>query len=282
MGNKLQSKGKKKEFSTRVELRLEDIEECLDGLRHRLTRQSSVQTYQRALMRLWEYLPEQDKTLTKESLRTWVEHLTAEYSVSSVNIHISAANVLLDYLGHRELTLNHIRTESELSREKLTRGEYVRALQQARKYKDGSSYFAIKIYVDTGIRSNDLVKITVDDVRTGELINRQNNGAEKKLRIPDCLQKELLTYRESEGITSGPVFRQAREPQRVNRVNINAKISKVFLDADLPMEKASPACLRDLYHRTHGKIEENINKLIDQAYDQFLDMEQAAVGWEMN
>ena len=284
---KNQLKGRKQVFSEDVELKLEDIEECIRGLQNTTNTPDTILTYERALRRLWSFLPEDErlpensKVLSEALLHSWIEHLLKEFSVASVNLHISAVNVFVDFIGHRELTIRRFKVRSELDRAQLTRGEYIRALQQARKYKDAKSYFAIKLYGDTGIRPKDITNISVDDVLKGEFVCVNNSGVEKKTRIPECLHKELLAYLESEGLTSGPFFRQLRTPAQATRTEINIAISKVFEDAALPMEKANPACLRDLYNRTHREIEANISRLIEQAYDQFLDMEQAAVGWEI-
>ena len=56
-------------------------------------------------------------------------------------------------------------------------------------------------------------------------------------------------------------------------------ISGICRDAQVPREKGNPRCLKRLYQATQAGFEANISLLVEQAHDQMIEMEQAAVGW---
>lgn len=89
---------------------------------------ATVRGYASRLRTLWEDLPP-DKLVRRETLVDWQNKLLDRgYSPGSVNIHLSAANGLLEYMGRRDLQLvGQLDAVPEIQPE-LTRTEYLRLL----------------------------------------------------------------------------------------------------------------------------------------------------------
>lgn len=193
---------------------------------------------------------------------------------ATVNMRISAANGYLAFVGRRDLQLLNQLEKKQAEVPELTRTEYLRLLQTARALGNGTGYFIIKLFGDTGIRPQDLPKVTVEAVKTGEI----DLGEGVSLRLPDCLCEELLVFAKQQGKAAGPLIAQ-RDGRPMARTQVNKQIERLCHDAQVSEEKASPKVLRQLYRQTYGEIEQNIAILIRQAYDHLLEAEQASIGW---
>ena len=261
-------------LSDTLRLTREGIHDFLKSLEEMGKSAETVKNYARSLDKLYAWLPG-GKWLTEETLADWRDFMLAEGCASAtVNMRISAANGYLAFVGRRDLQLLNQLEKKQAEVPELTRTEYLRLLQTARNLGNSTGYFIVKLFGDTGIRPQDLPKVTVEAAQAGEIVLK-----ERVLRLPDCLQKELLAYAKAQGKARGPLIAQ-RDGRPMARTQVNKQIERLCHDAQVPEEKASPECLRQLYRQTYGEIEQNISVLIRQAYDHLLEAEQATIGWE--
>lgn len=263
---------------TGVLLTQESIEQFLDACQSRGRVEGTLQWYRRGLNRLYQALPE-DKFIRQGALERWREELVEmEYTPGTVNMFLSIANSYLDFVGHRECQLaSQLKPKSSLQPE-LTREEYVQLLRTAKALDKERLYLLIKLFASTGLSVQELPNVTVEAVQKGEIIHFPHK-VEQRVRIPECLRKELLGYIRRNGYTSGPIF-QNKDGGPLNRTYVSIAIRRLCVEARIPEEKGNPRCLKRLYQNTRSDIENNVAMLVEQALDRVLEQEQSAIGWE--
>lgn len=263
---------------TGVLLTQESIEQFLDACQSRGRVEGTLQWYRRGLNRLYQALPE-DKFIRQGALERWREELVEmEYTPGTVNMFLSIANSYLDFVGHRECQLaSQLKPKSSLQPE-LTREEYVQLLRTAKALDKERLYLLIKLFASTGLSVQELPNVTVEAVQKGEIIHFPHK-VEQRVRIPECLRKELSGYIRRNGYTSGPIF-QNKDGGPLNRTYVSIAIRRLCVEARIPEEKGNPRCLKRLYQNTRLDIENNVAQLVEQALDRVLEQEQSAIGWE--
>ena len=257
------------------------IEAFLGDLQKKVKCMETVKLYTRSLKELYQRLPD-NHVLTRNLLTDWREEMLAGgMAPGTANGRISAANSFVEYCGRRDLQLIGQLPQRQTISQELTRSEYQRLLSTARILNDQKAYFAIKIFGDTGLRVQDLPKVTVEAVQAGQIVfePRRAGGKKEILRFPKCLRQELLDYARRTGRASGPILAQ-KSGKPLARSHANELVRRICREARVPEEKATPSCLRDLYRRTMEGIESDIGTLIEMAYERLLDKEQLTVGWD--
>ena len=265
-------------METGVLLTQESIEQFLDACQSRGRVEGTLQWYRRGLNRLYQALPE-DKFIRQGALERWREELVEmEYTPGTVNMFLSIANSYLDFVGHRECQLaSQLKPKSSLQPE-LTREEYVQLLRTAKALDKERLYLLVKLFASTGLSVQELPNVTVEAVQKGEIVHFPHK-VEQRVRIPECLRKELLGYIRRNGYTSGPIF-QNKDGGPLNRTYVSTAIRRLCMEARVPEEKGNPRCLKRLYQNTRSDIENNVALLVEQALDRVLEQEQSAIGWE--
>ena len=256
----------------------ESIEQFLDACQSRGRVEGTLQWYRRGLNRLYQALPE-DKFIRQGALERWREELVEmEYTPGTVNMFLSIANSYLDFVGHRECQLaSQLKPKSSLQPE-LTREEYVQLLRTAKALDKERLYLLVKLFASTGLSVQELPNVTVEAVQKGEIVHFPHK-VEQRVRIPECLRKELSGYIRRNGYTSGPIF-QNKDGGPLNRTYVSIAIRRLCVEARIPEEKGNPRCLKRLYQNTRSDIESNVALLVEQALDRVLEREQRAIGWE--
>ena len=254
------------------------IDNFIAHLKERNYIQGTVNRYEQDLRQFYADLSE-DKCVHRDTLSKYREKLLANgYAPRTVNLRISVANSLFRYLGLKEYQLdNQLRPKNENLPE-ISRTEYLRLLRTARALGRESEYLLIKLFASTGITIQEVPKVTVEAVEAGRIETLVSNN-KQIVRLPHCLQAELLGYAARSGIYHGPVF-LSRGGKAMSRMNITQKIHRLCAVSGVPEEKGNPRCLKKLYQTTRAAIEANFNLLVEQAMERQLEVEQADVGWE--
>ncbi len=254
---------------------LGSIEEFLDQLDQQGRPVDSLDTYRRKLIALYNFLGERNR-LGRDTLARWRNDLLAQgYANSTVNTFIYVANSYLNHVGLREYQLVRLPHSEPRPVEDLTRAEYLRLLSTARVLENEQVYLLVKTFALTGIAVQDLPRVTVEAVLKGEVPLEEG-----PLRLPVCLQEELLDFAQRSGLQLGPVFVTKRERKPLGRTVVTAYIRQLCREARVPEEKGSPRQLRRLYQNTRKEIEDNVNLLIQREQERILAREQQFIGWE--
>ena len=256
----------------------ESMKQFLDACRQEGRTAATVCRYGKLLESLYEYLPE-EKMIHYGTLEKWRDSLLEKgYVNGTVNSFLSVTNVYLDYIGHREYQVpDRLQLNSEAQPE-LSREEYLRMLQAARRLSKDRVYLLIKLFGTTDLSVQELSKLTVEAVRDGKLII-DFSRSKRIVRLSAILQKELQDFITRRGYMSGPVF-QTKDGRPMNRAYVTRMIRAICPAANVPEEKGSTRCLQKLYQSTRAGLESNISMLIDQAHNQLLEQEQLTIGWE--
>ena len=256
------------------------IDNFVSHLKEQKYIKGTVERYERDLKQFYANLPE-DKRIYRDTLANYREKMLADgYAPRTANLCISAANSLFRYLGLKEYQLdNQLRPQNENLPE-ISRSEYLRLLHTARALDRECEYLLIKLFASTGITITEVPKVTVEAVEAGRIETQPSNN-KQVIRLPHCLQKELLDYTARNGIYQGPIF-LSRGEKAMSRTNITQKIHRICAMSGVPEEKGNPRCLKKLYQTTRAGIEANFDLLVEQAMERQMEAEQEDIGWEEN
>ncbi len=206
-----------------------------------------------------------DIIVTKEAVVAYKEHLiNGGYSVRSVNSMLASLNSLFSFLNWTEFRVKSVKVQRTVyyPREKeLTREEYMRLADTARKKGNTRLNLLLQTICGTGIRVSELQFITVEAVRRGE-VSVSLKGKTRTVFIVRALRKKLLSYAAEQGIKSGAIF-ITRTGRPVSRTNIWREMKGICAQSNVNPAKVFPHNLRRLFARVFYSLEKDIAKLAD-------------------
>lgn len=262
-----------------VTLTPESIDGYLEHLRSAGRVQGTLDSYRRKIGRLYQTLPEEDKSIRQDTLPWWREKLAEEgYSAAGINQFVIVVNGYLGYMGARELQVTDRLESAEEPQLELTRSEYLRLLSAARSLDREQAYLLVKVFGNSDLPVQELSRLTVEAARGG-MISISRRCSKEIIRFPGAVCRELLDYAERQGIRSGPIF-LTRAGKLIDRTYAAQSIRRLCPAAQVPEEKGNPRCLRKMYQTTRDGIERNVALLVERAQDRLLEEEQLTVGWE--
>lgn len=185
-------------------------------------------------------------------------------AIRSVNAAITSLNRLFACLGWQECRIKNLKMQQKVycSPEKeLTKAEYLRLIQAARRMGNERLELLLQTICGTGIRVSELPFITVEAVRHGEAVISLKGKTRTMLMIQP-LQKKLLRYAAKHKIVSGAIF-ITRSGKNMNRTNIWREMKRLCAQAGVEPQKVFPHNLRHLLARCFYAQEKDIAKLAD-------------------
>ena len=255
-----------------------DIDLYLQDVASRGCKQGTLENYRRSLLNFFDWLPE-GKRVSREKVYEYQEYLIGKYTSRTVNMKMTAINGILGFLDLREYqsTVKASVDDTAIQPE-LSRNEYLRMLSAAKAIGDERLYLIIKLFGTTGIAVQEFDKVTVDAVRSGTIVTFPNRNR-LALRIPACVQSELLEYAKEKGVKSGPIF-LTREGRPLGRTTLSNMVPHIARYAKVEENKCTPRCLQKLYAETWDTIKSNVNVMLQMTYDKLLEQEQVIYGWQ--
>lgn len=255
-----------------------DIDLYLQDVASRGCKQGTLENYRRSLLNFFDWLPE-GKQVSREKVYEYQEYLIGKYTSRTVNMKMTAINGILGFLDLREYqsTVKASVDDTAIQPE-LSRNEYLRMLSAAKAIGDERLYLIIKLFGTTGIAVQEFDKVTVEAVRSGTIVTFPNRNR-LALRIPACVQSELLEYAKEKGVKSGPIF-LTREGRPLGRTTLSNMVPHIARYAKVEENKCTPRCLRKLYAETWDTIKSNVNVMLQMTYDKLLEQEQVIYGWQ--
>ena len=223
---------------------------------------ATVEKYLRAVNGFLAYLS--GKEVTKEVMIGYKGHLTGHYSTSGVNGALAAVNGLLTFLGRPELRVKALRQQKRIfgtPERELSRGEYLRLLETARRKGQERLMLVMETICATGIRVSELQFITVKAIQTGRA-EASCKGKRRVIFIPRPLAKKLLAYARARNITRGVLFR-TKGGRPLDRSNIWHDMKALCSEAGIDRRKVFPHALRHLFARSYYALEKNLVRLAD-------------------
>lgn len=255
-----------------------DIDLYLQDVASRGCKQGTLENYRRSLLNFFDWLPE-GKRVSREKVYEYQEYLIGKYTSRTVNMKMTAINGILGFLDLREYqsTVKASVDDTAIQPE-LSRNEYLRMLSAAKAIGDERLYLIIKLFGTTGIAVQEFDKVTVEAVRSGTIVTFPNRNR-LALRIPACVQSELLEYAKEKGVKSAPIF-LTREGRPLGRTTLSNMVPHIARYAKVEENKCTPRCLQKLYAETWDTIKSNVNVMLQMTYDKLLEQEQVIYGWQ--
>lgn len=224
--------------------------------------QATRQQYHRDILHFFEYVGE--RSLEKELVIQYKEELQRSYQPSSVNVKIAAINGFFSFVGRTELRVKRLKVQKKSycsTKQELTKKEYARLIQTAKKQGNHRLGLLIQTICSTGIRVSELRFLTAEAVRAGEA-TIQLKGKARTILICSKLRKLLRRYMKVWKIHSGPIF-VTKNGNPMDRSNIWKMMKRLCESAQVDPKKVFPHNLRHLFARCFYSIEKDIAKLAD-------------------
>lgn len=204
------------------------------------------------------------REISKAVVMEFKSSLVGNYEVTSANSMIAAVNAFLRFMGWVDCCIKQFKVQKKAfcSEEKeLMKAEYIRLVNAAKQKGNERLNLILQTICGTGIRVSELQFITVEAVRKGEVIVSCKNKTRTVFIVRE-LQKKLLNYIKTKGITTGCIF-ITKSGKPMSRCNIWREMKALCEQAGVSPDKVFPHNLRHLFARTFYGIEKDIAKLAD-------------------
>lgn len=242
-------------------------EEIITAFERELRREeksaNTVEKYLRDVRAFFVFVGESE--VSKETAIAYKNRLIeSRYAPRSINSMLSSVNALFAFLGWMDCRVKTIKLQRQIycpEEKELTKEEYRRLLDAARQKGNERLDLLVQTICGTGIRVSELRFITVEAARKGAA-TVSLKGKTRTVFLVRELQKEILRYTKSRGITTGPVFITA-SGKPLSRTNIWRDMKALCKSAQVDPKKVFPHNLRHLFARTFYDIEKDIAKLAD-------------------
>ena len=204
------------------------------------------------------------REVTRELAAAWREELSARQSPATVNGKLTALDRLLASLGWEDCRVKHLRVQRQLFRDsarELSREEYARLVETARRLGRGRLSLLMETICATGIRVSEVRYITAEAVREGRT-EIALKGKIRTILLPGKLCRKLEKYARQKKITSGELF-LTRSGRPMSRKQIWAEMKGVCRAAGVAPSKVFPHNLRHLFARCFYRESRDVAKLAD-------------------
>lgn len=238
------------------------IEDFKGYLRQEEKSANTIAKYVRDLRALFSYL--NGEALDKEKLLGWKEKLMKSHAPSSVNSMLAAANHFLDWKGCGEYKVKPLKMQREIfckQERELTKNEYVRLVNAAKRKQNHRLSLLLQTICATGIRVSELSFITLEAVKTGRAVV-DCKGKNRIIFLPKELCRTLRYFCREENISNGVIFR-TRNGIPLNRSNIWRDMKALCESAGVSREKVFPHNLRHLFAKSYYQLEKDLSRLAD-------------------
>ena len=165
---------------------------------------------------------------------------------------LAALNHFFCFLERPELVVKPFRLQRSSFRSnerELTRNEYIRLTQAARRRGQDWLYLIMVTLCATGIRVSELRFVTVESLSTRRFAVF-NKGKSRQVILPVELCRKLRVFAKERGVTKGSVF-VTRSGKPMDRSNIHHAMKKLCAEAGVEPGKVFPHNLRHLFAVEH-------------------------------
>lgn len=255
----------------------EKISRFIRSLREKGRKEETIRCYESIMTYLLEYLAD-DREIDEVTVMEWYDWMLDQglAHMTACN-RISCLNSFLNFYGKRDWMLTDFsEREPRDNMPELSRAEYVRLLQAAKKMNNKKAYLLVRTLGSVGLRVTELAYLTVDVVDQGTAVV-DIEGHARVIHIPEPLRLELLDFIQERGIYKGPVF-QGKNGQAMPRRSVWGLVAGLSLDAKVDRRKANPRTLNRMYRKAFRTIEMEATQLAMKSYDRMLETEDEVAG----
>lgn len=223
---------------------------------------ATIEKYKRDVTAFFLWAKNED--LTKKIVLEYKEHIKENYSPASVNSMLSSLNAFFTFLKRHDLTVKTLKIQRKIftdEEKELTKAEYERLLDTAKKRKDKKLYYLIQTVASTGLRVSEIKYVTTKAVKSGRAtINCK--GKIRQVLLPKQLCKMLKGYIKEKNIKSGSVF-VSKSGKALDRSNIWKMLKSLCERSKVSKEKVFPHNFRHLFARMFYSLQKDIIRLAD-------------------
>lgn len=203
--------------------------------------------------------------VTKEAVTQWKSQLLAQgLAPATVNAKLSAVNGLFRLLGWEDCRVKFLKVQRRAFRDtsrELTRPEYQRLVETARRKGDEWLALAMEALCGAGLRVSELSYLTAEAVRAGR-VDVALKGKIRTILLPGKLAKKLKKYARKQKIASGAIFRSG-DGMPFSRFQIWRAMKSLCKEAEVLSSKVFPHNLRHLFAAAFYRATRDIVKLAD-------------------
>lgn len=240
----------------------DQIHGYIDNLREQERTENTVNQYKSHLLLFVHWLD--GRSLTKQELIHWKQHLSLKYTSSTVNTMLAAVNGFLRYMGWSDVIVKLLKVQKALFRDEvkeLSCKEYEQLVRTADRQGNTRLSLVMQTICATGIRVSELKFVTVEAVRKGKT-EVFNKGKRRMIFLPSKLCQILKRYIQKWGIESGAVF-VTKTGNPLDRSNIWRYMKNLCEKAGVDPSKVFLHNLRHLFARMFYAQEKDVNRLAD-------------------
>ena len=223
---------------------------------------ATITKYIRDIEKFYQYADK--KEVTKELVKLYKEELMKSYKPTSINSMLAALNQFFEYNGWLECKIKELKIQKRVFLEEskeLSKDEYKRLVNAARKQKNERLYVLLQAICSTGIRVSEHRYITVQSLKDG-YAQIYNKGKVREIFFSDDLKRILLKYCHKNKIENGAIF-VTRSGRPLDRSNIWKAMKDLCDDAKVERSKVYPHNLRHLFAVTYYNLKKDIARLAD-------------------
>ena len=223
---------------------------------------ATLEKYMRDIRFFSEWI--KGEAVDKRKVLCYKEYLKSKFAPASVNSILSSLNSFFEFNRWYDLKVKTLKIQKQIFAQKekeLTKDEYERLLDVAKKKNNERLYLLMQTICSSGIRVSELQYITVQAVNE----KRANINLKGKVRIvilPKKLCKTLLQYAKEQKITSGSIF-ITKTGKPLDRSTIWKMMKTLCESANVGKGKVFPHNLRHLFARTYYSLQKDIVRLAD-------------------
>lgn len=220
---------------------LNKLENYKENLIRKELADSTIKRYVFDVSQCLEHLPVH---ITKEDLIKYKLMIKDNYKTTTINLKVVSINLFLKYIGRYDLKLKRERITEKVDLDNIiNKNEFNGIADFCLRTNRLKMYYIIITLAKTGIRINELQFITFENIKKKSIVIT-NKGRERKIYICNCLRKELLNYCRIENITSGYIFRGAKESSLISRFTINENMKYIARKTGIDESKVHPHAFR--------------------------------------
>lgn len=169
----------------------------------------------------------------------------------------------MKWAEREDLLLKTVKIQKNTSLEDvLSKQEYEKMIEVAKKQKSWRNYMIIKVLAITGMRVGELQYLTTDTLKSGK-ITVMKKGKYREIYMPESLIKLLNEYCQKEKIDSGYLFFGRNREKPLDTTGIWKMLKKVAQKAGVNTQKVYPHSFRHMFAKTYMEITGNILDLAD-------------------
>lgn len=199
----------------------------------------------------------------KRNLREHKDWLTEHYRPRTVNLRLRAINCYLESIGKENLRLKFIRIQQKSFAEKvISEADYEYFKTRLKEEGELYWYFIIRFLAATGLRVNELIRLKVEDVKTGHLDIYSKGGKVRRIYIPKLLQEETLFWLGGKHQKSGFLFLN-RYGNPITSRGISGQLKKYAVRYHIDPEVVYPHSFRHRFAKNFIERSNDIAFLAD-------------------